>query len=113
MFGDNPKFKNKYLIASARMRGYDYAQNGAYFVTICADNRQSFFGEIVESGCNPCEYQMQLSEIGKIVIQEWEKTAEIRKNVELGESVVMPNHFHGIVILHSDDSGGGSEPNLP
>lgn len=91
------KFNNKYRILSARLRGFDYSQNGAYFITICAKNRESFFGEITEG-------EMALSEMGKIVADEWQKTAEIRGNVELGESVVMPNHFHGILIINNFDT---------
>ena len=53
------KYQNKYRIASARMKNYDYASNGAYFVTIVTKNREHFFGEIVDN-------KMQLSEIGKI-----------------------------------------------
>ncbi len=42
------KYQNKYRIPSARMKGYDYGRNGAYFITICTDNRIHYFGEIVK-----------------------------------------------------------------
>lgn len=42
-------------------------------------------------------------EIGTIAADEWQKTAEIRKNIELDTWVVMPNHFHGILIVNNDD----------
>ena len=43
------KFQNKYRIPSARLQNWDYASDGAYFITICTKNREHYFGEIVES----------------------------------------------------------------
>ena len=78
---------------SIRLKGYDYAQAGVYFVTIVAWRREMLFGDIVDG-------EMKLSEWGDIVRNEWERTAIVRPNVELGEYVVMPNHIHGILIFH-------------
>jgi len=75
-----------------RLQGYDYSQAGAYFVTICTQNRDCLFGEIVDG-------EMRLNDAGRIVVGEWLKTAEIRNEIELDEWVVMPNHFHGILVL--------------
>jgi len=88
------KFKNKYRIASARLPHWDYGRQAAYFVTICTKNRQHYFGSIQQG-------MMYLSDIGKIAEQEWIKTPAIRPdmNLTLGEFVVMPNHFHGIIII--------------
>ena len=46
------KFQNKYRIPSARLQNWDYANDGAYFITICTKNREHYFGEIVESAPN-------------------------------------------------------------
>ncbi len=88
------KFQNKYRIPSARLQNWDYRWNGAYFVTICTQGRESYFGEIVDG-------KMKLSEIGEIVEYEWLKTYEMRPdmNLQMGEFVVMPNHFHAIIII--------------
>ena len=88
------KYQNKYRIPSSRLHGYDYGQEGAYFITICTKDRLHYFGEIVDG-------EMQLNEIGKTAEQEWIKTPGIRPdmNLELGEFVVMPNHFHAIIII--------------
>ncbi len=77
---------------SIRLKGYDYTQNGAYFVTIVTYQRQHLFGEIVNG-------IMKLNEWGEIARREWFKTAELRPYVELydDEFVVMPNHAHGII----------------
>lgn len=42
-----PKFNGKYRIPSARLKGYDYASNGAYFITICTADRYHFFGDVI------------------------------------------------------------------
>jgi REP element-mobilizing transposase RayT len=80
------KFRNKYHIESARLKNYDYSQNGAYFVTICTENRKCLFGEIKNN-------QTCLNKLGKIVCNEWIKTPLIRRNVKLDSFVVMPNHY--------------------
>lgn len=79
---------------SIRLKGYDYTQPGAYFVTIVTLQRQSLFGEVVDG-------RMVLSPWGQIAQQEWLKTAELRENVELFEDqfIVMPNHIHGIIWI--------------
>jgi REP element-mobilizing transposase RayT len=78
---------------SIRLQGYDYSQAGAYFVTICTQNRECLFGEIADR-------QMVLNDAGKIVADEWMKIAEISNEIELGKWVVMPNHFHGILVIN-------------
>ncbi len=84
---------------SIRLQGYDYSQNGAYFITLCAQDRKPIFGKIVNG-------EMQLSPFGIIVRDEWLRTSEMRKNIEMDEFVVMPNHFHGIIVI--DDRGWSS-----
>lgn len=86
------KFQNKYRIPSARLQTWDYANNGAYFITICTQNREHFFGNI-KNGI------MQLSEIGKLAAQFWYEIPNHFSMVELGNFVVMPNHVHGILII--------------
>ena len=77
---------------SLRLRGYDYSQNGAYFVTICTNESKCLFGHVVDGS-------MRLNQLGLLVEQEWCKTAQVRSNVELDYFVVMPNHLHGILLL--------------
>ncbi len=76
------------------MREYDYAQAGAYFVTVCAHNKECVFGEIVEG-------EMRLNEAGRVVEEVWLNTTRIR----LDTFVVMPNHFHAIVFLNGTGRG--------
>ena len=86
------KYKNKYRIESTRLQNWNYGDAALYFVTICTKNRLHYFGEI-DNGI------MKPSVLGEIVISEWIKTFEIRKdmNLSMGEFVVMPNHFHAII----------------
>ncbi len=88
------KFQNKYRIPSARLQSFDYSSAGMYFVTICTQNRINFFGEILNK-------KMKFSVLGQIAETEWTNTPAIRPdmNLELGAFVVMPNHFHAILII--------------
>jgi REP element-mobilizing transposase RayT len=87
-------YKNRFQKGSRRLQGYDYGSDGVYFITICTKVRHHFFGEI-ENG------QMSLSLAGHIVQNEWLKTPDIRKtmDIRLDEYQIMPNHFHCIVII--------------
>ena len=85
----NPAKHNRHSI---RLKGYDYAQSGLYFITICCHNRACIFGHI-ENGI------MIMNQYGKIAHNHWKNTIEIRNNIELHEFVVMPNHIHGIIQI--------------
>ncbi len=86
------KFKGKYRNETFRAQWWDYNSNGAYFITICTQNRVHYFGEIQDG-------QMFLSEIGKLVYQFWMEIPNHFPHIILGEFVVMPDHMHGILIL--------------
>ncbi len=90
------KFKNRYRIPSARLQNWDYRWAGAYFITICTQNRVHYFGEI-ENG------KMQLSPVGIIADILWYEMKNHATYIELDAFVVMPNHVHGILILNGDD----------
>lgn len=85
-------FKGKYRIESIRLRKYDYSSAGSYFVTMCTRGRVNYFGEVVDG-------KIELSRMGHIASEEWQKTPLMRPNVTLDQWVVMPNHFHGIVTI--------------
>jgi REP element-mobilizing transposase RayT len=74
-----------------RLPGRDYAA-GAYFVTVCAQQRGGVFGENVAG-------EVRLNDIGNIVAEAWRWLPCRYPNVTLGEWCVMPDHLHGIVIL--------------
>ncbi len=78
-----------------RLPEYDYSTPGAYFVTICTQDKKHYFGEITG-------FTMHLSAIGQIVINEVETASKYNPNVEIINYVVMPNHVH-LMIRISDD----------
>lgn len=80
---------------SIRLKGYDYSQSGLYFITICCYQRECLFGNIINS-------QIILNNFGQLIKEEWLKSAEIRKEIEFDDFVIMPNHFHGIVIINQE-----------
>ncbi|MBI9045159.1 MAG: hypothetical protein JEZ06_11785 [Anaerolineaceae bacterium] len=93
----NELFKNKYRIPSNRLKGWDYSSAGLYFVTICTQNRKSFFGTVENS-------IMKLSSIGRIAFEFWQKISQLQSHVELDEFVIMPNHLHGVLVLNEMSS---------
>jgi len=92
--GMNKYQRRKHTRRSIRLKGYDYSRSGAYFITICTIDRTCLFGDIIDCA-------MVLNKQGTIVADEWCKTPRIRREIELDAWMVMPNHFHGIVILRS------------
>lgn len=75
-----------------RLTNFDYTLPGDYFVTVVTHDRSPIFGRIVD-------FAMELNDFGKIVSEEWQKTASLRREVDLGPFVVMPNHIHGIIRI--------------
>ena len=94
----NPDIHNR---RSIRLKFYDYTQAGAYFVTICTHDRECLFGFIGNS-------EMVLNEYGRIVDFTWNDLVNHNINIGFGEYVIMPNHFHGIIVINP--VGVGSKP---
>lgn len=90
-----------------RLQSWDYSENGWYFATICTFKKVNWFGKIENE-------EMKLSEVGNIVNEEWLKTAVMRKDIFLDEYVIMPNHFHGILIIDRESNAAsvGSHCNV-
>ncbi|HZC67812.1 MAG TPA: hypothetical protein VE201_04260, partial [Nitrospirales bacterium] len=89
---------DKYARHSIRLRSYNYAQPGAYFVTICTYQRECLLGDVRASG----HARVRLSEYGRIVRDAWFCSTDIRPGIALDAFVIMPNHVHGVVIFHVD-----------
>lgn len=85
----NPKIHHR---RSIRLKGYDYSQAGAYFITVCCHNRVCRFAKIENN-------EMILNEFGQIAYDDWVKLPERFPNFELDVFQIMPNHMHGIIIL--------------
>jgi REP element-mobilizing transposase RayT len=87
---------------SIRLKDFDYGSSAGYVVTICSHRRKQIFGVIRDD-------QVELSPLGRVLEEEWLRSAEIRTSILLNQFIVMPNHFHGIVIVTADtDRGRGA-----
>ncbi len=86
---------------SIRLKGYDYSQPGAYFITICTKNRKCLFGNIING-------KMILNDAGHIAQNCWLEIPNHYPNVILDEFIIMPNHIHGIIIINA-----GANDNSP
>jgi REP element-mobilizing transposase RayT len=82
-------FKNRKQL---RLSGYDYSQNGVYFVTMCTQNRECIFGDVFDG-------KMVLNDAGKMIHDVWNEIPLFYLGIELGAFVVMPNHIHGIIEI--------------
>lgn len=87
---------------SIRLKGYDYSQEGLYFITICSQDRVWLFGEVVDK-------VMFLNDAGKFANACWLEIPNHFPNAILHEHIVMPNHIHGIIELGKDVNDGGVE----
>jgi len=85
----NPEIHNR---KSIRLKGYDYSKKGLYFITICTQNREHLFGEIIDG-------KMILNSAGEIAFNEWFELKNRFNNIELYGFIVMPNHIHGIIEM--------------
>jgi REP element-mobilizing transposase RayT len=91
------KYKGKYRTTTTRATFWDYGANAAYFVTICTNNREHSFGEVVNG-------EMQLSEIGRVADECWRAIPEHFPFVQLDSHIIMPNHVHGIIIIDKPEN---------
>lgn len=94
---------------SFRLKDYDYSQPGAYFVTLVIHTRQCILGEIQGE-------TMSLSRTGQVVEIVWGLLPNYFP-IQLDEWIIMPNHFHGIIVIEGNGSGrgeaGGNKVSLP
>ncbi len=81
-------YQNQYRIEPARLKHWDYRNDGAYFVTLCTHNKRHDFGTV-----------QQLSAIGQIAHDHWQQIPEHFPHVRLDAFIIMPNHIHGIIFI--------------
>ncbi len=78
-----------------RLRHFDYHNPGAYFVTICSQNRVCLFGEPAGEG-------IRLSAAGLLIQTAWSEIPTSYQGVDIDAFVVMPNHLHGVIVLEKN-----------
>src|SRR3990170_3199325 len=89
---------------SIRLKGYDYTQAGAYYITIVTHQREHLFGEVVNG-------EMKLNKLGLVAKQQWEKLSRRFKHVELIVFIIMPNPMHGIIFIVDERRGTAVDVN--
>jgi putative transposase len=89
-----------------RLRDRDYSQPGAYFITLVTRGRECLFGEIKNGS-------MCLNEAGQIVRDVWNTLHERYPQIDTGTAAIMPNHFHGIVMINETQARVINELSLP
>ncbi len=77
---------------SVRLRNYDYSRAGAYFVTVCVQDKQCLLSHVVDNG-------IDLSSAGQIVQSVWDSLPNRFPGLELDAHVLMPNHVHGVIVF--------------
>ncbi|MCF7795974.1 transposase [Patescibacteria group bacterium] len=80
-----------------RLNHYNYSNNGYYFITICTNNKQKYFGEIKND-------LMILNNYGKIANKYWNEIPKHFNNIQLHEYIIMPNHIHGIIEIFDQNN---------
>ena len=86
-----------------RYKNYDYNQPGYYFITTCVKDRIELFGAIKDG-------EMSLTDYGNIVNECWQNIPKYYSNCELDCYVIMPDHLHGIIIVHTNIGDGSPVP---
>lgn len=89
---------------SLRHPDADYSDPGCYFLTLCTKDRESLFGEVIngEMKCNP---------FGSIVWRVWKSLPIRYPNISIDAAIVMPDHFHGIIVIHDPPYSVGAVHN--
>ena len=84
---------------SIRLRGFDYTQAGAYFVTVCTHHSIGLYGDVIDG-------VVKLTPLGEIVGRTWFRLPDHYPSVGLDDFAVMPNHVHAVIIIHRDVGAG-------
>ena len=89
--------KTLYQRKSLRLKKYDYSQRGLYFVTICEHGHHHYFSKIIDG-------VLYLNDVGQMIKKLWLTLPQRFATITLHEFVIMPNHFHAILEMHSDNA---------
>ena len=96
---NNGLYLDKYRVHTARRPGQDYSQNGHYFVTICTQNRQPYFGRIQPATSGLTDAQLVGTALADRALECWQQVSQHFVFAEADAFVVMPDHIHGILAF--------------
>jgi REP element-mobilizing transposase RayT len=95
-----------------RLKGYDYSQNGNYFITVCAKERLELFATI-NVGAATCRPHVCLSNVGQIIDISIKNIPQKYPYTSVNTYVIMPNHLHLILIINNTDENNGRQVAAP
>jgi len=81
---------------SLRLKEFDYSSHRAYFITICAYEKKDVFGSVVD-------FRMKLNDLGQMISDIWQNMFIINVSIKKDQYIVMPNHFHAILLIVEDN----------
>ena len=101
---------------STRLKGFDYSTEGAYFVTICVNDRKPILSEVIKTavgeGLAPPEYSVKLKPCGEAVKEQLQHIENRFPSVSVEDYVIMPDHIHAIIFLHGKAGREAHPPTL-
>jgi putative transposase len=97
-------YQDKYRIASTRWQGYDYSQNGAYFITICTKSRICYFGEIRAGQVSGEEAVLTPTLVAARAIECWAAIPQHFAFAAPDAFVIMPDHIHGLIFFQKPNA---------
>ena len=110
-----------------RIKNYDYSAVGAYFVTICTQDRKPILSEVIKTdnvsvcetdnyavgeGLAPPVYIVKLKPCGEIAEEQLKNLEKRYPNVTIEDYIIMPDHIHTIIFLHKQAGGASPSPTL-
>ena len=96
-----------------RIDNYDYSSAGAYFVTICTQNRRCLLSRVVGRGLAPAETtRIEYTLFGEIGEKQLFLLEERYSHLAIDKYIIMPNHIHAIMILNGKAAGASPRPTI-
>lgn len=96
-----------------RLDNYDYSFTGAYFITICTQNRSCVLSRIVGRGLAPAETEeIEYTLFGRIVLRQLLLLEERYSHLTVDQYVIMPNHIHAVLVLDNETAGASPRPTI-
>ena len=96
-----------------RLDSYDYSSAGAYFITICTQNRRCLLSHIVGRGLAPADkIEVEYTTIGAVAERQLLSLSDRYPYLTLDQYVIMPNHIHAIMVLRGEPAGASPRPTI-
>ena len=96
-----------------RLDNYDYSSTGAYFITICTQNRRCVLSRIVGRGLAPAETEeIEYTLFGRIALRQLLLLEERYSHLTVDQYVIMPNHIHAVLVLDNETAGASPRPTI-